>query len=70
MLCQAQLFEGGVRQKTAKNLERWAKAVFLVLEVMDQADEETRAVLPKVEDRSAVLLYEMIPCVEGVGESC
>jgi len=64
-------FEGGVRQKTAKNLKRWAKAVFLVLEVVDQADaEETRAVLPKVEDRSAVLLYEMIPCVEGVGESC
>jgi hypothetical protein len=59
-----------VRQKTAKNSERRAKVVFLALEVVDQADAETRAVLPKVEDRSAVLLYEMIPCVEGVGESC
>lgn len=73
MLCQAQLFEAGVRQKTAENLERRAKAVFLVGGggVVDQADaEETQAVLSKVEDRSAALLYEMIPCVEGVGEGC
>jgi hypothetical protein len=37
--------------------------------VVDQADtEETRAVLSKVEDRSAVLLYKVIPCVEVLGE--
>lgn len=53
MLCQAHLFEAGVRQKNVENLEQWAKAVFFVLEVVDQADaEETRAVLSRVEDRS------------------
>ena len=37
--------------------------------IVDQADaEETWAVLSKVKDRSAILLYKIILCVKGLGE--